>query len=272
MIINMPLLRPKIRAYLDDSGDSKRDKHVACGGIAGSSDMLPFFEVLWEREVEGLSEPFRSTECECQQGQFKAWTKPECDALITRLVDLMASPINYVGLIGTAVSVEAYHDIFPGSTIGDPYRFTLLHVLINLGRMARRIGLNAEVCFEEGTSNADVTRTYEAVRNFTFPRPDERGRLVGLSFGTKNTIPLQAADFAARECFKAAINRGVRRPRIPIMRMWNFSGMAELGVECLTKLKALGSPLDVAVVNALGSECFMEYVKDNEFSINREPV
>jgi hypothetical protein len=64
--------------------------------------------------------------------------------------------------------------------------------------------------FESGSNDGDVLRAYNDVQSFQFPSAMERERLAGLSFGDKTLIPLQAADLAARECFKAAVNRGKR--------------------------------------------------------------
>ena len=59
-----------IFSYFDDSGDDKREAHVAVGGIIGHEIWINLCEGNWIKETKNLKEPFRSIDCECQHGQF----------------------------------------------------------------------------------------------------------------------------------------------------------------------------------------------------------
>jgi hypothetical protein len=76
-------------SYNDDSSDDKRDRYVSSGGIVGHEILINLFEQLWIEETKNLKQPFRSTDCECQHGQFADWKKSDCDAVMARLLNIV---------------------------------------------------------------------------------------------------------------------------------------------------------------------------------------
>src|ERR1700685_919088 len=68
----------------DDSSDDKRQEYVSAGGLICKEEQWIAFGKDWVVATQHLSEPFRSTDCECQHGQFARWDKKDCDALMSR--------------------------------------------------------------------------------------------------------------------------------------------------------------------------------------------
>lgn len=265
-------LQVMIHAYIDDSGDERKHEYAVCGGILGEALTMTFTEALWVAETKHLDKPFRSTECECQQGQFKKWDKPDCDQLMERLVSVLSREGMKVGLVGTAVPIQLFRKIFPDSDQDDPMRLAIRHVMVTLVKLSRRQNERTKLWFENGPTDADVLRAYNEVKVYQFPNALERDRFAGLSFADKTLAPLQAADLAARECFKAAKNRGQRPTRKPMKRMWGHSGMLEFDESCLLKLKEVGGPLSIEAINGMGTRCHMQIVTMTPYSQTVAPV
>jgi hypothetical protein len=68
-------LHAMIFAYFDDSADKRRERYFAAGGLVGGVQQWAECDIHWQYETRELSEPFRSTECECGHGQFAKWDK-----------------------------------------------------------------------------------------------------------------------------------------------------------------------------------------------------
>ncbi len=208
-----------LTGYFDDSSDPKRQKYMAVGGIVGGVVQLLDLDILWSSATNGLTEPFRSTECETQHGQFAGWQKVDCDALMRSLVQaiLRANVFD----VGSIVPVEDYRAIFPDAGEYDPYFLALKHTLINmakvgagppydgLGDMDVRI-----VCEDSETTSSRALRVYQELK--ALPGWTWRKALVGFSTAPKKLMALQAADMVAREAYKHAANLGVRNTRKPV--------------------------------------------------------
>jgi hypothetical protein len=71
-------------SYLDDSADPRRERYAATGGLIATEEQWTrsTFYTDWSVATLNLTEPFRSTNCETQHGQFKDWPKPKCDAAL----------------------------------------------------------------------------------------------------------------------------------------------------------------------------------------------
>ncbi|MCU1249474.1 MAG: hypothetical protein JWQ49_2503 [Edaphobacter sp.] len=264
-------LNAVIHAYFDDSADPLMNEYAVCGGVLGEAFHMTVIENLWVRATRHLEQPFRSTDCECQKGQFEKWEKSDCNQLMQNLVDILCSKPP-VAAFATAVDIQLYREIFPNSHRDDPYRLALRHVLVGLVRLCRKNSHRAKCWFESGANDADILRAYNDVRDHVFLKVIERNQLAGISFGDKTLAPLQAADLAARESLKASQNRGIRKTRKPLSRMWNNAGMVELGQECLLKLRDKGGPFSMKALDELGSDCYMEEIRDNAFSRTALPV
>ena len=57
-----------LKGYFDDSGDDKRKRFSAVGGLVGGPPQWSHFEKRWSVATYDLKEPFHATDCEAQQG------------------------------------------------------------------------------------------------------------------------------------------------------------------------------------------------------------
>ncbi len=186
-------------SYFDDSSDERRTKYFAAGGLIGGEDQWFTFDLQWLDATRDLNKPFRSTECECQHGQFKNWTKPRCNALMDRLVTV----IRFYALMGFAsiVPIGAYRRVFPNSGEFDPYYLAVTHTIINMATIGHNIHHNVKLWLEDSSSTkASSNRIYDDLKELKGWAPGRR--LKGISFDPKSLCPLQAADLVAREAFK----------------------------------------------------------------------
>lgn len=254
-----------LRLHRDDSGDDRRERWVSSGGIVGMEPNIDLFEVLWLDRTSKLKKPFRSTECECQQGQFASWSKPDCDALMARLTDLICHEAGFVGGFSNAVPVPAYRRVFPSAAPDDPYRLTVAHAIVEMARLARRRDEQVKLCFEDSQEHhALVMRTYSLLAALMSWRSDERSRLIGISFASKALAPLQAADLVAREGFKVSDNFGTRRFRKPLLRMWDRVGMIQWSESALVLLRQGGWPDDMQSLVSLPDSVYVQKMPKNQ--------
>jgi len=247
-----------IFSYFDDSSDDKREKHIAVGGIIGHEIWLNLFEGRWIEETKDLEKPFRSTDCECQHGQFTEWEKPDCDALMKRLVEVIADENYGVGSFAFSVSVPLYREVFPDSGQNDPVRLVVAHAIVEMARLAKKHEEKIQLWFEEGPFQSLINQTYIDFKALESWKWDERGRLSQISFNDKNLIPLQAADLIAREGYKIADNHGRRPVRKPVLGIWNRMAMGWYTKDSLELLRTKGWPNDLEAVISLPDNCYVQ--------------
>jgi hypothetical protein len=265
IIISMQInakIRPILKAYFDDSSDNEMKEFVCCGGIVADDFMTAVLENYWAKATENLKEPFRSTECECQFGQFRSWKKVDCDALMIRLVDIFCDEHFHTGTFASVVPIDMYREVFPNSERKDPFRLSVRHAIVNMARLATKHDLRVQLCFENG-QEADVRRAYSELDQCQEWNPLERITLAGLSIGDKNCFALQAADFVAREGYKMAKNYGFRPYRKPVMRMLRRTAMNVWGMDCLRKFKAAGGLNNPAAITKLGEACYVRHLYED---------
>ena len=238
-----------IFSYFDDSSDGKREKHVAVGGIIGHEIWLNLFEGNWIEATKELAEPFRSTDCETQHGQFEHWEKGDCDALMKRLVGVIADKETGVGSFAFDVSVPLYREVFPDCDENAPVRFAVARTIVEMARLARKHDETIQLWFERGQFDSLILQTYNSLRSLESWKWDERGRLFGISFDDKHLVPLQAADLVAREGYKIADNWKKRPLRKPVLGVWNRMGMGWYTKPTYELLKAKGWPNLEAIVS-----------------------
>jgi hypothetical protein len=120
-------------AFLDESGDVSKDRHIfMCGYAAwGETGDGPFDEFVkrWEYEI-GLvgTGPIHATELLSHSGEFLGWDAAKVDLLTERLVDAIRSTIP----IGIAVGFDAEHyRTLTGSSKLDRSPSDRLHVPCN---------------------------------------------------------------------------------------------------------------------------------------------
>jgi len=203
-----------MEGYFDDSSDPRREEYYACGGLVGSQAQFDCLDLMWYQETRTLEKPFRSSDCECQQGQFEGWSKPDCDALMARLVGI----IKHLRLHGIAavVPIQDFKSVFPDLNPNEAFSVSVAHLIFNVANIAHIAYSDINLWFESGAHNAEIRRTYDSAKQLEWP---PARLLSGLHIMDKSIRPLQAADLVAREAFKHIRNLGVRGTRKPILAM-----------------------------------------------------
>ncbi len=216
-----------IRAYLDDSADPTRSKYVAIGGILtptvnvgrfGRLDGWDTVELQWLSATSALVAPFRSTDCETGNGQFKSWDRKDRDALFRDLVTIIEkSP-----LIGMAIviPVSEFRDTFPTLVHEyDPYYFAVDYLIAALANFGVKKGQNVHLTFEDSDATSGRIRSHYSRLRSLHGWAGARA-LGGIEFGGKRLLQLQAADLLAREAFKHFDNLETERAmRKPLQRL-----------------------------------------------------
>lgn len=241
-------------SYFDDSSDPKRERYFATGGLVGIESQWNDLYVPWALATIDLKEPFRSTDCETQHGQFQDWGRGVCDRLMDKLVTIIVD----LQLLGFAsiVPIADYQAVFPKSGEYDPYYLAVRHTIINMAEIGHRIGqeianVGMDCWFEESCATSGTTlRLYQELRAVS-SWPQSKS-LRGIHFGDKELRPLQAADLVAREAFKHFDNQGIRPTRIPMQRMSKHSNFIVWRREHLEYLRDNGGPDDLELLTTWG--------------------
>ncbi len=229
-----------IWSYFDDSSDDKRSEYFAAGGVYASENHWLRFESEWIEATKHLKEPFRSTDCECQHGQFQGWDKPDCDALMARLVGIVVE--HNIGGFGAVVPIADFRVVFPqlDHTVA-PYLLAVEHTILNMARMAAMFHDNVEFWFELGTApQARIDEIFFRLKNTECW--EYRDRLWATHGADKRLNQLQAADLVARETVKHCLNRGIRPMRKPFERMKSRVGFLLWNREVLEHIRERNWP------------------------------
>ena len=232
-------------SYFDDCSDDKRRRYVAIGGlIAGESHWNGCgFHVDWAVATQRLKEPFHATECETQKGQFKDWTKEECDQLMARLVSILVD--KRLHGFASVVPVDLYRRLFPDAGEYDPYYLAVTHSIVGLASIedvsitisSGSVGWNAGLKTVMPPPDAQETFTNPSKSSERWPDADML--MPTPNFKDKGLWTLQAADLVAREAFKHFDNIGKRDTRIPVKRMLSLLNFARWNEETLETCKVL---------------------------------
>ena|ERR1022692_585592 len=240
-------------SYFDDSSDGKHRYYFAVGGLVGPESQWSDFHAPWALATKNLKEPFRSTECECQEGQFKGWDKSDCDALMDRLVSIVLD--QRIHGYASVVPIATYKSVFPNCDEYDPYYLAIRHSIINMGELGhkeqRLRGTGGMKCwFEDSTATRGKTRLiYEALRDLESWKASV-SLAPNAQFEPKTLRPLQAADLIAREAYKHFINLGRRKTRIPVDRLKHLLNFHLWSRPSLEFLRDNGGPEDINLLTS----------------------
>ena len=232
-----------LKGYFDDSGDDKRRRFSAVGGLIGSSGQWQAFDVLWSIATYELKGPFRSADCEAQRGCCAGWTVEKSASLMARLTKIVGSV--HLGGFGAIVPIQEYRAVFPDAGEYDPYFLALKHTIINMAYLCRLAALSGnldsvKICHEEGSTSGGAFEIYSRLK--AVPGWIDAKYLAGFSVDTKELAALQGADLIAREAFKHADNLGVRKTRKPVKALQQGLSFHLWTRESLEYLRAKGGP------------------------------
>ena len=208
------MLHAMLECYFDDSADPRRAKYYACGGLIGGSGQWDWLDGRWSHETRDLKKPFRSTECECQHGQFTNCPKPQCDDLMARLVGV----VKECDLHGFAsiVPVQDYRAAFPGCGEHDAFYLAVTQTIMCMADIANNLNEDAGLWFEDSSVYPTIAEIYRTIKQSNWRLTS---RLRSIDRDTKELRPLQSADLVAREAFKHIDNYGVRPTRKPVREL-----------------------------------------------------
>lgn len=233
-----------LEAYFDDSSDEKHEKYVAYGGLIGSAEQWDAQLMGWGAVTKGLKEPFRSTDCETAHGQFEGVDKPE---RVVRMA-LAVGALHATELRGFAsiIPVGLYREVFPQSEPDDPSLLTLRQTIMNMAYIADGLHTDVQIWFEKGSQDAAINRVFDSIAEYSTWKPTERLRAI--TFDTKRSAHLQAADLVAREAFKHIDNRGIRPQRIPVSRLSDRLAFVLWNRETLEFMAKNGGPDNIELL------------------------
>jgi hypothetical protein len=242
-----------LKGFFDDSGDEKRERFVSVGGLIGNQAQWSAIQIPWCLATADLKIPFHSTDCEARRGCCKGWNQVRCEALMRSLVHIIDSS-HLMGL-GSVVPVRDYRAVFPVSDEHDPYFLALKHTIINLAYIGRQVRTefafdSIQIFIEKGDTDVAAHQIYRDLKAVT-TWPDAR-YLQGFAIDSKRVTALQAADLFAREAFKHADNRGLRRTRAPVRRLKDRICFHIWTRECLEYLRDGGGPDNLEMLTSWG--------------------
>jgi hypothetical protein len=243
-----------IRAYFDDSADARRKRFAAIGGLIAASDPWLEFEKQWGCATYNLKGPFRSADCEAQRGVFDGWTVDQSRAFMKKLVNIILD--SRLMAFGAVVPVDAYRAVFPSSSKHDLYLLAFKQMVVNMGRIGADLSSfspetsEVKLWVEDGDEFPDSARAWHDL-----PRVqswDHARFLTKFAAQDKGVMVLQGADLIAREAFKHADNRGVRKIRKPLEALKNRFSFHLWTRECLEYLRDRGGAENLELLTHWG--------------------
>ena len=242
-----------LKGYFDDSGDEKRKRFSAVGGLVGGPPQWSHFEKRWSVATYELKEPFHATDCEAQKGCCEGWSIQKSAALMKQLTGIVKE--TGLGPFGAIVPVPEYRDIFPNGHKDDPYFLALKQTIINMAYLCRLASVegfidSVTIIHEEGHTSARAFQIYRDLK--AVGTWDDSKYLVGFAVGSKRLNGLQGADLIAREAFKHADNRLTRRTRKPVETIKRQASFHLWTRESLEYLKSKGGPENLEALTSWG--------------------
>ena len=246
-----------IVSYFDDSSDPRHEHYFASGGLIAGDHQWKNFHVPWAVATIDLQEPFRSSECECQHGQFRSWSKESCNKLMDKLVGVICEQ-QFHGY-ASIVPIDEYKAVFPDCAEYDAYYLSVKHTIINMAEIGhherKRYGFGGTQCwFEHSETTSGTTRViYDQLRAVV---TWEQGKSLDsdVHFHDKTLSQLQAADLVAREAFKHFLNQGKRKTRIPLQRMGELLNFTVWRRPQLEYLRDNGGPNNLELLSSWGRD------------------
>jgi hypothetical protein len=243
-----------LRAYFDDSGDPKREQFAAIGGLVSPTGPWNVFDTHWSVATYDLKGPFHATDCESQRGIFKGWSIDQSSALMKKLVGIIR--LSGVMTFGAVVPIPEYRAVFPNSGPYDPYFLAFKQAIINMAGVAYDIthstveSVGMRIIIEDGDSSSgafDIWHQLRRLQSWNHAR-----YLTGFDTGTKQLLALQGADLMAREAYKHAANRGIRRIRKPVKELKGRISFHLWTRDSLEYLKSQGGPQNLQAMTNWG--------------------
>jgi len=198
--------------YGDESHDEGSRRVFAVAGLLGRQEDWASLETAWLDRMGGRT--FHASDCETDHGEFAGTSHSENLDLYADLVKLLAHSSLYG--FGSAIDLAGHDEFFPGVPEDIPYYRCFRDVLVFFGEHAARMKIQEKIHFvfdgrQESNYNTSVLYSYMARLPEWKSSPLLKEEI---SFSTRSTVGIQAADLWARETMKHLDNMigPVKRP------------------------------------------------------------
>jgi hypothetical protein len=189
-----------LSVFGDESADSINQRVFAVAGLLGDEKQWASLNAAWVERTGG--KVFHASDCESDGGDFIGIPHKENLELYKDLTGILANS-KLIGF-GVAIDLVGCRTHFPDMLEENPYLSCLLRVVKFLSEKAGQCvpSSDVEFTFDQNTSNEfNAGLIYQ----YLTMHPDWKPReLVAdkLSFATRKTVSIQAADLWAREVMK----------------------------------------------------------------------
>jgi Protein of unknown function (DUF3800) len=198
-------------AYFDDSGTHAGSKILVIGGVWGTEQEWTPFDRAWAAK---LQEPlpgkpslrrFHMHDCEFGDGEFVGWKKPERDALIHDLREIILGYELYG--YAFAVSRPDYETLNPALQVifGDAESYAINNCIgaAQAWALEKTDDKLLSLVFDDRPNRERETERIYSIYHESGEWREDRSRLVGISFlRSEHARPLQAADIFAWETYR----------------------------------------------------------------------
>jgi uncharacterized protein DUF3800 len=211
-------------AYLDESGTGK--PYFAVGGLVGPADDWIQFSQDWEAIIQPLGiKAYHAADCEDGRGEFRGWPREKRNALTVSLIDCISKRKFFA--VGLGAIVADYQEVLHPKAdhlYRDLYALLLRYVIATaVTQMAQRLpGQHlAVICdWQEEFDGAGIRMFRSMAEDIEWQYSQ---KLDSITYESRaKFLPLQAADQAAYEAYKLAVNKFTDPNRPARMSMYRL--------------------------------------------------
>jgi hypothetical protein len=189
-----------LKTFMDETGIHDDAEIVAVGCYIAKPKTWRDWTRAWNQAKKPIN-VFHATDCANLRGEFDGWTKEQRDALVAKLMPIIADH----GMAGMVIGVQL-NDLNEGmkdhpelmEMFGTPYTACFQWVITSIIHLATQHGSGQRMVFvhEVNDYKGDAMKAFDYVHKELNPRNIR----MGLGFGAKTEYPpLQAADVLAYE-------------------------------------------------------------------------
>lgn len=205
-----------LTAYFDDSGTHASSAIVLIAGVYGHPNQFEYLSNLWGEHLRApcpgklAISKFHMTECQAGEGEFFGWKRIEREYLSSELTEAMIK----TGIRGycSAVDRRSWDKYVQGElrrASGDAETICIISTFTGMVRQAALSapGHDLTLIFDDRPQKKhNIERIYDVYKASAnaVPHPAD---IVSVGFASsKKTVPLQAADLFAWECYQDTLD------------------------------------------------------------------
>lgn len=211
----------------DESHDESNQRVFAVAALFGSEDQWSALEAQWRARVGDRI--FHAAACDSDAGEFATATHAENKALYKDLTQILSNS-RIIGF-GSAIDLAGWREFFPGVPEDIPYYRCFRNVVVQCGKWVQMAIPRGPVKFtfdsrRESNYNAGVLYDYLV----NLPEWKDAEDFDEISFGSRKSIGIQAADLYTREVMKhldnmiGPVRRPMRRSMEALQNVHRFGG------------------------------------------------